>query len=404
MGFFDYFKTIWKSKHTSEFTQGFFNNAFSNDFEYSEKNPFYLKSILLISEAVSKAEFIAYNDKGEVVKDDNLVNLINEPNLRQNKIEFLKEFSEKLLKYGWIYIYSEVNSTNSFDAKKLAKAPKLFNLNPKLVNFNTKIERRITDLDVSFDYDNYLNLRYSDIIPFVDWKVSDENQFKGVSRLDYLKNETNLINLANNGDSNRVKLSGQVVISKEQEKDDAIKVSNSVNFFDKRDPEAKSEAKKLEQLFHSKGLGQGRSIFVTDLSLKVLNLSDGINNLDFTPLKKSNGNLYYSVYNIPNGLIENSTYDNRDADELFLYENIAKNIAENFANSLVSYYYHTNKIKVSFEHLEIYRNRKQEQKKSYSEFLKNYIEIINNLVANNNLTVEEGKIKIDNAINNEILS
>ena len=119
----------------------------------------------------------------------------------------------------------------------------------------------------------------------------------------------------------------------------------------------KTDAEILEEKLHSKGLGQKKQIFVSQFPLDVQAMTKDLVGLEFNTIKEINSKIIYSLFNIPQGYLEQSKFNNRNADKLELYESVIIPIANNFASSINQKYNYKNKIKLSFEHLSFFQEK-----------------------------------------------
>lgn len=156
----------------------------------------------------------------------------------------------------------------------------------------------------------------------------------------------------------------------------------------------KTDAEILEEKLHQKGLGQNKQIFVSQFPLDVQAMTKDLVGLEFNSIKEINAKIIYSLFNIPQGYLEQSKFNNRDADKLELYESIIIPIANNFTNSINQKYKYKNKIKLSFEHLSFFQEKKRLNEEKLYNQRKLIIDEIDNLKNLGYITSEEARKKL----------
>jgi len=367
--------------------------------EISQTNPYLNKAINIIAEAFSTCEIKSYDEKGNEVENCELKKLLLNPNPNQNFIEFSKEFVRKLLVYGFVYQYP-YHDNHAYNLR-LDKNPQLYNLNSANIDFinESKISQITPSANFNYHYNStkWSGLSTKEIIPYIDFLQDSKNKFKGISRIESLKNELKTIHLSDQANESFLKLTGSIVVSQKPVSGGGDEMAEPVNIMRKSfNKEEKSDSELLEEKLHTKGLGQQRQIFVSQFPLEVQALTKDIKDSNFNEFKDFAGRLIYSIYNIPLGYYEQSKFNNRDADKLELYESVVIPIATNLQDSINSTYNYKNKIKLSYDHLTIFEKKRAESKKIQTEQQNAIIEQLDKLKEKGYLTEKEVKQKLQN--------
>lgn len=275
------------------------------------------------------------------------------------------------------------------------KNPYIYNINTSNIEFINADKLNYKDNEVYFNYlynTHKEKLSTKQIITFFDFSQDPINNFAGISRIEALRREIGIIDLSNQASENLVKLTGSILISQKPVKGGGDEMYQPTNIM--TETNQKSDSRLLEEKLHTKGLGQKRQIFVSQFPLEVQAITKDIVGLEFNKGKDFSGKLIYALYNIPQGYLEQSKFNNRDADKLELYESIVIPIADNFTNSINESYKYKNKIKLSFNHLSFFQEKKRlSDEKLYNQRML-LIEEVEKLKELGYMSENEAKLKL----------
>ncbi|MXV39340.1 phage portal protein [Flavobacteriaceae bacterium Ap0902] len=343
------------------------------------------RSVSLIGDVFASGKYVAKNAKGEIVENDPLVNLLNNPNDLQSGEELRKQFVRYLLSSGYCFL-EPINFENTARPRDLShKGTQLFALNPDKISFETNylfglVKMPLKEGRFKLDCGNYSQTKvFNSIIPFYDLGQDPNNNLKGISRLDSLEIELENIVTANKAKSNQLKLSGSTVVTpgtKNRADSFDMGLDTPVDF----DNPDKTEKDAIEEKLHATGLGQGKTITVSGVELKSFNLMEGIKDIDFSEMRKSDEITVFNQFGIPpefHQLDSSPKYENRAQAGIEIIEFICKPLASNFCNSIREKYEHENDIEIDFSDSPYYayqNEKKSKERQSTVELYRGLLE------------------------------
>jgi hypothetical protein len=306
----------------------------STKFFKLQKENFVLNNVLnKIASKFSSAEFLSETDNNE------LVDKINNPNEKQSKEEFLKEFAIYLLSSGYTIMWKKYVSYGNF------KTMELINLNPDKTEF--------TKDGVSSEVDNKIEkILIADVIVFYDSIRNNETK-KGYSRITPLRSQINNIRDAQIAKGIQIENSGTTIVSPKaavngNSVDEGLNAAVPV-----MGGGMKTQKEEMEERFNTRGISN--RIIVSNKGLDAKNLSSELNNVKFYEIVETDILAVYDTYNFPVELSpygKNATFENKETAEVSLIETEAYPLAKNLYRSLNSAFPNKKPISdVSYDHL-----------------------------------------------------
>jgi len=333
-GWRDWIGAILGNKKASYYADGFTDYV-----EVCRQNFVVQNAIGKIAKLLAHANFTSENE------NDKIVAKINNPNEKQSKQEFLKEFAVFIKSAGYTVIWKRWRSVGNWDSLEL------INLNPDCLNFTKQG-------NIKAEYDGKLeNILKDDVIVFYDSVREKDN--KGYSVLKPLRSQINNIADAQKAKGIQIEKSGTTIIS--------AKVPTGGGMITERlsDPIMEMPADSngnvpltqkdvIEQKLNGRGLEN--RIIVSERGIDTTSLSAGLEGLDYDSKTESDKLAIYDALGVPVELTylgKNATYDNKYVAELSLLQSEIMPLAENLVNSLNSEFEKYGKVdKVDFNHLE----------------------------------------------------
>ena len=326
--------------------------------EMSLKNPVISACIEIRAKLLSQAEFYIEESNGDKNLDDDLIKLINNPNVHQSKQDFLKQFEWFKSTYGWVY-------QKPYAA--LGFAPKaIFNLKSANIEFPKAMLNPMvwTDKDVKNYYkqkliykiqDEEKSIELKEVIPFYDLSNSLNDKKEGFitspSRIESIIKQISNIGLIGDAENVMIQTNGREMFFGGQTKGGNLGISLQLDTEDKNNIE--------RNLMNNYGFGAGkrRSIALKNeaghkslhIPLKDLGLHDSL---------ISNANIVREAYEVPNELydtyMKGSTFENQKEALIGFVQNTVQGVADDLANSWTSHFgYEERPIKASFSHLPV---------------------------------------------------
>ncbi len=361
-----------------------FNNLTKLSTEINALN----KAINFYADIFSSAEIYATDKKGNIVENDELVEKLLNPNSLQDFKEFSKEFIRNYFSGGYAYI-TPYHESAGFE-KKLNKAS-LFVLNNDFISFNNG--------KASYQINEKYDISKSTL--FIDILRDPENPMKGISRVNSLQDEIQIIKLSDKAKQNQTKLSGHTIVSPKNNTSQNSYVDNGLDQIIKsEDGKQITEKQDIESKLNLSGLAQDKSITVASKELTAVNLMEGLKDYNFSENKLPEEKAILNLYNIPRefqNLASNdvSKYENRQNAMLEVLQNTIEPLANSFAYKIQKHFDHENIIYLSYKHLPVYaiiENRNEEKK---DKIVNRVISLLNSQLIS---TKEANKILEENEI------
>lgn len=355
-------------------------------YDFSLKNYFLNRAIILIANAFNSYEIVEYDSKGNLVTDGPLTKLLKEPNYKQTGEELGKEFIRNLFSGGYAYLmpYHENIAYSNF----LDKGAELLCLNNDYIDFGGR-KLSMFQRDVNFDYkfgnvDRELN--FKQVIPFYDIAQDPTNNFKGISRLRSLDDELKQIFMSNKAIDNQLSLSGNIIVSPDSHKESELSQG-----LDKAIVVGTGRTQKddLEEKLNTSFIF-GKSLTVASTALKAVNLAESLSHYDYnTKFKQEAGRIMMNLYEIPRKMQNINTVaelkSDKDGEDVDLYEKIILPLSTSFEKSINSTYSKLTgtTIKLSYDHLSVFQRKREEAKKTEAQYKKEFVAMVTDLVSNN---------------------
>ncbi len=306
----------------------------STKFYKLQKENYVLNNVFTkIASKFSSVEFISESENNE------LIDKLNNPNDKQSKEEFLKEFAIYILSSGYTVIWKRYKSFGNF------KTLELINLNPDKTDIDG--DRIISEVD-----DKSVSLMISDVIVFYD-SVRNNTGKKGYSRITPLRSQVNNIRDAQIAKGIQIENSGTTIVSPKA----AVNGNNIDEGLNAPVPMLggglKTQKEEMEDRLNTRGI-QNR-IIVSNKGLDAKNLSTELNSVKFHEVVETDILAVYDAYSFPIELSpygKNATFENKEVAEVSLMESEAYPLAKNLINSLNSEFPNKKPITaVSYSHL-----------------------------------------------------
>lgn len=307
----------------------------TNYVDLQEKN--YVLSDVLgkIAKTFSNACFEDENEESE------LLNKINEPNDKQSKEEFLKEFAIYLLASGYGMIWKKYVSFGNFETLQL------ININPDPKKTQITKNNVITEIDGKKE-----TIRKLDIIFFYDIKKNN-NDDKGYSRIKPLRSQVKNIEDAQRAKNIQICNSGTTIVSPKANPSANNNIDEGLNTPNIQPITGiRTQQQDMEDKLNSRGISN--RIIVSTKGVDAVNLSAQLNNLDFYKIVEQDILAVYDAFGFPAELSpygKNATFENKPAAENMLIENEVLPLAQSFVKSLNSEFESRGNIDVNYNHL-----------------------------------------------------
>lgn len=276
-----------------------------------------------IGKTASKANFVSSNGNDKVVR------IMNNPNSKQSKEEFIKEFCLFVNAAGWSVLWKRYVSYGVFDTLEI------INLDPDVTNF-----RKDGSVDTEYE-GNLEHIEARDIIVFYDTVREEDN--RGYSRIKPLRAQIDNILTAQIALGIQIENSGTTIVSPKATTGGAGVVDEGLNAITIPDIQLPSvsgnpirtQKDVIEEKLNSRGIEN--RIIVAAKGLDAVNLSAKLNSMDFAAKIESSILAVCDAFNVnveltPYG--KNATYENKDVAELSLLENEAMPIINSLIRSL----------------------------------------------------------------------
>lgn len=288
-----------------------------------------------IAKSVSNAHFsdVSGNDTA-------LLNLINNPNEKQSKEEFLKEFSVFIRSSGYTMLWKRYESYG--DIKTL----ELINLNPDLTD--VKDDKVVTEID-----DKKITILKKDIVFFYDIR-KNVNDDRGYSRIKPLRSQVENTDFAQIAKGIQIINSGITIVSpKATTGGSNMDQGLESPITDAILPEGmKTQKQDMEEKLGGRTIDN--RIIVASRGVDSVNLSASIADIKYDEIVEKDILAIYDAFGIPQELTpygNNAKYDNKEIAENSIYENEALPLVQNLVNSLNAEFPSYGEIEVDFNHV-----------------------------------------------------
>lgn len=319
------------------------------------ENPVLFAVIEIRAKLLSQAEFYIEGPNGEMITDNPIINLINNPNPHQSKQDFLKQYEWFKSTYGWVF--QKPYGSTGFTPTSI------FNLKSSNITFPNDMKSSMvwTEKDVkdyykqTFKYkiqkDNK-KIEFKDVIPFYDISNeltdSDTNTLISPSRMDSVIKSVSNIGLSLDAENIMIQQNGREMFFGGQDKGSNLGSSLPMDKGDRKDIESK--------LINKYGLGRGKiRQIVTNREVGHKSLHVKLSELGLHDSISSNANLVAAAYEVPNEIykafMKGATFENQKEALGGFIQSVMQPIANDLANSWTSYFKLDKPIKASFKHL-----------------------------------------------------
>lgn len=278
-----------------------------------------------------------------------LVDKINNPNQKQSKEEFLKEYAIFLLSAGWTCIWKKYESFGNFDTLQL------ININPDPCITEVRKNTVVTVINGKQE-----TIEKRQLIFFYDVRKNYEDD-KGISRIKPLKMQVLNTRDASFAKNIQICKSGTTLVSPKAAPsgsipDEGLNVPNlmPVGIDGKRPPTARED---LEDKLNTRGVAN--RIIVANKGLDSTNLGADLAKMDYYKIVEDDILAIFDAYNFPPELSpygKNSKYENRDAAEVALIESEVYPMSKSLTDSLEAEFTNKGTLEVSYDHLKAVAN------------------------------------------------
>jgi hypothetical protein len=286
-----------------------------------------------IASTFANGAFQAESENNELVK------LANNPNDKQSKEEFWKEFAIFLLSSGYTMIWKRYKSYGSLSSLEL------INLNPDKTDIGE------TNLTTEIGEDTE-EIPLTEVIIFYD-SVRKHTNNKGYSRITPLKTQINNIKSSQLAKGIQIDNSGTTIVSPK-----AVNGGNAIDdglnaLVPVITGGMKTQKQEMEDRLNNRGISN--RIIVSNKGLDAKNLSSELNNVKFSDIVETDILAVYDAFNFPIELSpygKDSTFENKAVAEISLIEKEIYPLAKNVMNSLNSEFSNKKPItEVNYKHL-----------------------------------------------------
>lgn len=332
-----------------------------------QDNNYVLNNVIgKIAKSLSNAHF-----SDESSKDSQLLEKINNPNQKQSKEEFLKEFATFLAAAGWTVIWKKYISFGNFTTMEL------INLNPDTTEVGKK--------SIKFDFEGKTEtVRKEDVIFFYDTRKNNEDD-KGYSRTKPLRSQINNIQDAQIAKNIQIVNSGITLVSPKaslpsgnMDQGMDTPITTPINMRTQKDD--------MEDKLNVRTIGN--RIIVSSKGVDATNLSASLSDIDFNDKIENDVLAIYDAYGVPVELSpygKNNTFDNKEVAETSLIENEILPLAESLTKSLNAEFPKYGTLVVDFNHI----SSVAQKKNKIHDTNKVIVDTYNSMVASGVITAQD---------------
>jgi len=301
----------------------------------------------------SQGNFFVTGSNDEIIDDDPLTKLINNPNPQQARFEFLYNH---LVYKGLGNNYINVKTSRTSNPRNIDSASALFNLNQDFINFNNVENitgfvfaqsdvKKIGDIKIQYVLNNkQIDIPIRNLIVYNDLPngIKNTNLIQGCSRVEALI--PSLSNIAETQSSKNINLNlgGTFVMSNEKKID-----GNNT-------PLPEDEKHEIEALLN------GKKIIATKTSLKGFRIANDLDNMIFDEQFAGEMMKITQAYGMDNGVMDYllrtsslGTNDNEKSVAQWIQDDIQFE-GKIFSSTLQSYFEYEKqgkKVHMTFDHL-----------------------------------------------------
>lgn len=321
-------------------------------------NPVVAACIEIRAKLLSKAVFFIEDDKGDRIVDDEVIKLINNPNIHQSKQDFIKQYEWYKSAYGWVYQkpYGSIGFTP--DA--------IFNLKTSNIEFPKKMlpsmvfSKKESDAfyEQTFQYkegNTKKSIQFKEVIPFYDLtnglQDGETSFIVSKSKIDSVIKQISNIGLASEAENVMIQTNGREIFSGGNTKGANSGGIMPMHVDDKEQVETK--------LIRSYGFGYGkRRSIATNNAVNWQSLHIKLQELGLHESITNNANIVRETFEVPNELykafMKGATFENQKEALIGFIQNTIQPIADDLASSWTTYFgYEDKPIKASFDHLPV---------------------------------------------------
>lgn len=360
---------------------GYKKAYYSNDTDYVklQQEHYVLNNVITkIAKTFSNARF----SDGE---SDNsaLVNKINNPNEKQSREEFLKEFAIYLLSSGWTAIWKKYVSFGNFETLQL------ININPDPCVTDVRKNTIVTEIDGVQE-----TISFKDLIIFYDIRKEHDSN-RGVSRIKPLKMQ--VINTRDASFAKNIQIckSGTTIVSPKQVTnshgmEEGLNVPHTmpVDKSGVRPPTARED---LEEKLNGRGVAN--RIIVSNKGLDSTNLGADLAKMDYYNIVEPDILAIFDAFGFPPELSpygKNATFENKPKAESMLIENEILPLAKSLTDSLEAEFPNKGVLEVNYDHLSSVAETKSTIYDTNQKIASTYADLANAGI----ITTEEAKTKL----------
>lgn len=329
-------------------------------------------AITFYAEILSSGILKSLDKEGnDVTENDALIALLKKPNANQNFQQFIKEWLYYHYAHGWNYVVPQCSSIGF--TKKLGGTTKteLYNCDPDHFTWgsNSSFFGLIKNYKITFSYKplDFVNIDYSDIIPFIDVRQNSEKPHIGIARWLALRKQIENYSLSLQGDENLIKRSGSILVSLDAKPTDDLGLDTMVGTgqFDKDGtPLTTTQKALLEKQLKETGLGNNSmGIMYSSLPLKSQPLSAGLENIKFDEKMVGYARQIYNKLNVPKEFQnldkETAKFANRQMAMMEVIQNTIEPLATSFCDKMQTYFNWENTILLDFSHLPVFADNEE---------------------------------------------
>lgn len=352
----------------------------NTDFVKLQEEHYVLNDVITkIAKTFSNAQFS--DGKGN---DNALVDKINNPNQKQSKEEFLKEYAIYLLSSGWTCIWKKYESFGNFDTMEL------ININPDPCVTDVRKNIIVTEVDGKQE-----QIQNMDLIFFYDVRKNNEDN-RGVSRIKPLKMQVQNTRDASFAKNIQICKSGTTLVSPKTNNsttgmDEGLNVPHTMPV-DKNGSRPPTAREDLEDKLNARGVAN--RIIVANKGIDSTNLGSDLSKMDYYKIVEDDILAIYDAFNFPAELSpygKNPKYENRDAAEVSVIESEIYPMSKSLTDSLEAEFPNKGVLEVSYEHLKAVTNINNKMYDTNSTIVSYYKQmvdagIITGMEANKKLT------------------
>lgn len=300
----------------------------------------------VLNDVITKISKTFSNAKFSDGKSDNsaLVQKINNPNNKQSKEEFLKEFAIYILSSGWTCIWKKYESFGNFESLQL------ININPDPCVTDVRKNTIVTEIDGKQETINNLDLIY-----FYDIRKNHDDN-RGVSRIKPLRMQVVNTRDAEFAKNIQICKSGTTLVSPKAQSNSNgmneglnVPITMPVDQNGNRPPTAKDD---LEDKLNGRGVAN--RIIVANTGIDSTNLGSDLSKMDYFKIVEPNVLAIYDAFGFPPELSpygKNATFENKPKAESMLIENEILPLAKSLTDSLEAEFPNKGVLDVSYDHL-----------------------------------------------------